>query len=62
MAQADQLIDVANLIETHKANWFRISIIVWASAIMAFEGYDMLMLSYAAPFIIKSSHANRADL
>ncbi len=60
MAQADQTIDVANLIETHKANWFRISIIVWATAIMAFEGYNMLVLAYAAPSIIKSWHAKRA--
>jgi MFS transporter, AAHS family, 4-hydroxybenzoate transporter len=60
MAQTDQIIDVANLIEIRQANWFRISIIVGACAIMVFEGYDMLVVSYAAPFLIKSWHANRA--
>jgi len=60
MEQTVESIDVANLIETRKANWFHISIIVWACAIMALEGYDMQVLSYAAPFIIKSWHADRA--
>ena len=54
MAQIGQTIDVANLIETEKANWFRISIIIWACGIMAFEGYDMQVLAYAAPSIIKA--------
>jgi len=58
--QADPTIDVANLIETRKANWYRVSIIGWTCAIMALEGYDMLVLSYAAPFLIKSWHADRA--
>src|SRR3984957_4673836 len=60
MAQTNPTIDVANLIETQKANWFRISIIGLACAIMAFEGYDMQVLAYAAPSIIKAWHVNRA--
>src|SRR5579863_10146190 len=59
MAQTNQTVDVANLIETQKANWFRISIIALACAIMAFEGYDMQVLAYAAPSIIKAWHVNR---
>ena len=34
MAQTAQTIDAANLIEIQKPNWFRISMIVWACAIM----------------------------
>ena len=59
MAQTNPTIDVANLIETQKANWFRISIIGLACAIMAFEGYDMQVLAYAAPSIIKAWHVNK---
>ena len=60
MAQTNQTIDVADLIETQKANWYRISIIAWACAIMSFEGYDMQVLAYAAPSIIKAWHVNKA--
>jgi MFS transporter, AAHS family, 4-hydroxybenzoate transporter len=60
MSQTNPVIDVANLIETQKPNWFRISIIVLACAIMAFEGYDMQVLAYAAPSIIKAWHVNKA--
>src|ERR1700722_18264762 len=60
MAEINQSIDIANLIETQKANWFRISIFVWACTVMAFEGYDMQVLAYAAPFIIKTWHVNKA--
>jgi len=60
VAQNIQTIDVADLIETQKANWYRISIVVWACAIMAFEGYDMQVLAYAAPSIIKAWHVNKA--
>lgn len=60
MVQANQTVDIANLIETQKPNYFRISIIVWACAIMASEGYDMQVLAYAAPSIIKTWHVNKA--
>ncbi len=60
MAETNQTIDVANLIETQKVNWFRISIFIWAGLVLAFEGYDMQVLAYAAPSIIKAWHVNKA--
>lgn len=60
MAQANPTIDVADLIETQKLNWFRISIFIWACLVMGFEGYDMQVLAYAAPSIIKAWHVNKA--
>src|SRR5579862_686631 len=47
-------IDVAALIESQKTNWFRVSIVVLACAIMLMEGYDIQVLAYAAPSIIKA--------
>ncbi len=47
-------IDVAALIESQKANWFRASIVIWACAVMLMEGYDIQVLAYAAPSIIKA--------
>src|SRR5579862_4527951 len=47
-------IDVAALIESQKANWFRVSIVLWACAVMLMEGYDIQVLAYAAPSIIKA--------
>ena len=60
MAQTNQNIDVADLIENEKFNWFRISILVWACAVMFIEGYDMQVVSYAAPSIIKTWHVSKA--
>jgi len=53
-------IDVAALIESQKANWFRVSIVVMACAIMFMEGYDIQVLAYAAPSIIKAWKINPA--
>jgi MFS transporter, AAHS family, 4-hydroxybenzoate transporter len=60
MAQATQGIDVAALIENRKLTWFQISVILWACAIMAVEGYDMQVLAYAAPSIIREWGVNKA--
>lgn len=53
-----QHIDVAALIESQKANWFRVSVVVWACLVMLMEGYDIQVLAYAAPSIIKAWRIN----
>ncbi|MGH9355697.1 MAG: MFS transporter, partial [Terriglobia bacterium] len=53
-------IDVAALIEDQRANWFRNSIVIWACAVMVLEGYDIQVLAYAAPSIIKAWRVNKA--
>jgi AAHS family 4-hydroxybenzoate transporter-like MFS transporter len=46
-------IDVVELIESQKATWFRASVVIMACAVMLMEGYDIQVLAYAAPSIIK---------
>jgi AAHS family 4-hydroxybenzoate transporter-like MFS transporter len=53
-------IDVAALIESQKASWFRVGIVFMACAIMLMEGYDIQVLAYAAPSIIKAWKINPA--
>ena len=53
-------IDVAGLIESQSANWFRASVVIWACAIMLTEGYDIQVLAYAAPSIIKAWQIDRS--
>jgi AAHS family 4-hydroxybenzoate transporter-like MFS transporter len=60
MAQSSQAIDVANLIENRKVGAFQLTVIAWACAIMFLEGYDMQVLPFAAPAIIKAWHVKRA--
>src|SRR3984893_1904769 len=60
MFQTNQTIDVASLIENRKVGWFQVGVVAWACAIMFVEGYDMQVLPYAAPAIIKTWHVNRA--
>jgi AAHS family 4-hydroxybenzoate transporter-like MFS transporter len=60
MFQTKQTIDVASVIENRKVGWFQVGVVAWACAIMFVEGYDMQVLPYAAPAIIKAWHVNRA--
>ncbi len=53
-------IDVAALIESQKASWFRVGIVFMTCAIMLMEGYDIQVLAYAAPSIIKAWKINPA--
>lgn len=55
-----ETIDVGALIERQKLGWFRIALVFWACAIMATEGYDMQVVAYAAPTIIKEWNVNKA--
>lgn len=60
MEEALQKIDVGDLIERQKLGSFRRWIIVWACAVMSIEGYNMQVVAYAAPSIIKEWHTNKA--
>src|SRR5579872_7243043 len=53
-------VDVADLIENHKVSAFQLVVIAWACAIMFIEGYDMQVVPFAAPAMIKAWHVNRA--
>lgn len=60
MASTEEIIDVAALIENQPANRLRNSIVIWGSAVMLLEGYDMQVLAYAAPSIIREWGVNKA--
>ncbi|HVB34228.1 MAG TPA: MFS transporter [Patescibacteria group bacterium] len=60
MARQSDGINVAALIENQKLSRFQIIVIILASAIMAIEGYDMQVLAYAAPAIIKEWGVSKA--
>lgn len=60
MAQPSQTIDVASVIENRKINGFQFVVIAWACAIMFIEGYDMQVVPFAAPAMIKAWHVNKA--
>ena len=60
MAQTSQTIDVADLIENRKISALQFVVIAWACAIMFIEGYDMQVVPFAAPAIIKAWHVNNA--
>ncbi|HEV7965968.1 MAG TPA: MFS transporter [Candidatus Acidoferrales bacterium] len=53
-------IELTDLIETQKFNWYRLSIIVWSCVVMAIEGYDMQLAAFAAPAIIKAWRINKS--
>lgn len=53
-------IDLVALIEDKCANRFRVSLVIMTCAIMLLEGYDIQVLAYAAPSIIKAWNVNRA--
>src|SRR5487761_175242 len=55
-----QEIDITALIDNQRANWLRVSIVIWGSAVMLLEGYDIQVLAYAAPSIIKAWKINKA--
>ncbi|HEX2656376.1 MAG TPA: MFS transporter [Xanthobacteraceae bacterium] len=53
-------IDVGDLIENQPLGRFQLSVIGWSWALMFVEGYDMQVLAYAAPAIIKAWHIDRS--
>jgi MFS transporter, AAHS family, 4-hydroxybenzoate transporter len=61
MPQAGE-INLTTIIERSHIGWFRISILLWSSLVMAIEGYDMQVAGFAAPAIIKAWKINKALL
>jgi AAHS family 4-hydroxybenzoate transporter-like MFS transporter len=53
-------IDVGTLIEGQKFGRFQASLMFWICAFMFIEGYDMQVVGYAAPAIIKAWHSDKA--
>jgi MFS transporter, AAHS family, 4-hydroxybenzoate transporter len=48
------------LIEGQRFGRFQIGLIFWICAFMLIEGYDMQVVGYAAPAIIKAWHSDKA--
>jgi MFS transporter, AAHS family, 4-hydroxybenzoate transporter len=53
-------IDVETLIEEQKFGPFQAGLIFWICVFMFIEGYDMQVVGYAAPAIIKAWHSDKA--
>src|SRR5947207_10169997 len=53
-------IDVGGLIEGQRFGRFQTSLMFWICAFMFIEGYDMQVVGYAAPAIIKAWQSNKA--
>lgn len=61
MTQSNTVVDVRSTIQGQQFNFFRAAIVGWAFLIMAIEGYNMQVVGYAAPSIIKAWHLNKAS-
>ena len=57
---ARRTIDVGSLIENHRIGWFQIRVLLATCAVMFIEGYDMQVMSYAAPAIIRDWRLSKA--
>lgn len=53
-------VDVSELIEGQELGLYQVSILVLLGAIMFFDGYDMQVLGYAAPALLKAWHIEKA--
>src|SRR5438046_2127509 len=53
-------IDVGSLIEGQGFGRFQAGLMCWICAFMFIEGYDMQVVGYAAPAIIKAWHSDKA--
>ncbi len=59
MSQSD-LIDVGDAIETQPGGWYSTLILIACAAAMVVEGYDVQVVAYAAPAIIRDWHIDKA--
>ncbi len=62
MAQASRLFDVARLIDGRKLGRFNMTLIVLSWFITVFDGFDMMMISYTAPWMRDELHLDRIQL
>jgi AAHS family 4-hydroxybenzoate transporter-like MFS transporter len=56
-----QQVGLADLIENQALNRFGIVLMIWASLAMFIEGFEMQLVGYAAPVMIKALHADKAS-
>jgi MFS transporter, AAHS family, 4-hydroxybenzoate transporter len=53
-------LEAGRLIEEQKFGWFQARLMFWICAFMLIEGYDMQVVGYAAPAIIRDWHSDKA--
>jgi AAHS family 4-hydroxybenzoate transporter-like MFS transporter len=59
----EHVIDVSQIIDERKVDWFNIQLVIWGFFVVLFDGYDIGAAAFAAPALIKDWHlANRAAL
>jgi MFS transporter, AAHS family, 4-hydroxybenzoate transporter len=46
-------IDLADFLDNQRGGWYQRSILIWSCLLMCIDGYDMQVISFAAPAIIK---------
>lgn len=54
-------VELGTLIEGQRFSGFAIMLVVWSSIAMFVEGFEMQMIGYAAPAMIKALHASKAS-
>ena len=54
--------DAVAAIDNQKLNWFRIKITICLCAIMLTDGYDIQVMGFAAPSMVKDWHLDRAAM
>jgi AAHS family 4-hydroxybenzoate transporter-like MFS transporter len=54
--------DVAGAIENRKLNWFAVKITICLCAIMLTDGYDIQVMGFAAPSMVKDWHLDKASM
>ncbi len=58
---AAQRIDVAAIIDRQSMSGFQLRLLLWIAVAMFVEGYDMQVVGYAAPSIIRAWHIERSS-
>jgi AAHS family 4-hydroxybenzoate transporter-like MFS transporter len=59
---AERTIDVSELIERQKMRWFTIRLITVSWIITFFDGFDMNVISYVAPYLISDFEMSRVSM
>jgi AAHS family 4-hydroxybenzoate transporter-like MFS transporter len=62
VAVTSHAIDIGEVLETKLAPRFTVELLCWSLLLMAFEGYDMQVLAYAAPLIARDWSVPKGSL
>jgi AAHS family 4-hydroxybenzoate transporter-like MFS transporter len=54
-------IDLAEFLDSQRSGWYQRSILIWSCLLMCIDGYDMQVISFAAPAIIKAWGIDKAS-